>query len=114
MDKVNMDEIECLKDRLIVSEKIETINEPVDIFLSLIGLALPAANGIKAMKDIVVGKFNNFQNSKREEFCKMVLSDTSMITSDKVKDVTFIMEFLRTMDVINRVREKQRNVCYAA
>lgn len=113
MDKVNMDELECLKDRLITSEKIEKVNEPVDIILSLIGLALPAADGLKAMKDIVVGKFNNFQNSKREEFCKMVLSDTSMITSDKVQDVTFIMEFLRTMDVIKRVSQNDK-VAYIA
>lgn len=113
MDKVNMNELECLKDRLIVSEEIDKINEPVDIILSLIGLALPAADGLKAMKDIVVGKFNNFQNSKREEFCKMVLSDTSMITSDKVQDVTFIMEFLRTMDVIKRVSQNDK-VAYIA
>lgn len=112
-DKVEMDDLECLKDRLIVSERIGTINEPIDIILSLIGLANPAAEGIKVLKDIVVNKFDSFQNEKRNKFCEVVLENKVMITSDKVRDITFIMEFLRTMDVVNRISQNDK-VIYIA
>lgn len=36
-----------------------------------------------------------------------------MITNDKVQNITFIMEFLRTMDVINRVSQNDK-VAYIA
>lgn len=112
-DKVEMDELECLKDRLIVSEKIGAIKEPIDIILSLIGFANPAAEGIKVLKDIVVNKFDSFQNEKRNKFYDIVLEDKVMITNDKVQNITFIMEFLRTMDVINRVSQNDK-VAYIA
>lgn len=112
-DKVEMDEFECLKDRLIASANIAVVNKPVDIFLSLVALACPAAEGIKALKDVVVNKFDSFQNEKRNKFCDIVLEDKAMITSEKIQDVTFIMEFLRTMDVINRVSQNDK-VTYIA
>lgn len=60
-DKVKMDEVECLKDRLIASENIAAVNRPVDIILSLVGFASPAAEGIKVLKDVVVNKFILFK-----------------------------------------------------
>lgn len=110
---MKMDEVECLKDRLIVTERIGTINEPIDIILSLVGLANPAAEGIKVLKDVVVNKFDSFQSEKRNKFCNVVLEDKAMITSDKVQDITFIMEFLRTMDVVNRVSQNDK-IAYIA
>lgn len=110
---MEMDEFECIKDRLIVSERIETINEPIDIILSLLNFVNPAAEGIKILKDAVVSKFNTAQNEKRNQFCKMILSDRAMITIDKVQDVSFIMEFLRTLDVVNRLTQNDK-VLYIA
>lgn len=107
-DKVEMDELECLKDRLIVSDRIGTINDPIDIILSLVSFANPAVEGIKTLKDVVVNKFDSFQNEKRNKFYDIVLEDKAMITSDKVQDITFIMEFLRTIDVVNRISQNDK------
>ncbi|MBE5991979.1 MAG: hypothetical protein E7247_06250 [Paenibacillaceae bacterium] len=87
-DKVKMDEVECLKDRLIASENIAAVNRPVDIILSLVGFASPAAEGIKVLKDVIVNKFDSFQNEKRYKFCKVILENKAMITRDKVQDVS--------------------------
>lgn len=113
INKVKMDEVECLKDRLIASENIAAVNKPVDIILSLVGFASPAAEGIKVLKDVVVNKFDSFQNEKGNKFCNVILENKAMTTRDKVQDVTFIMEFLRTMDVVNRVSQNDK-VAYIA
>ena len=113
INKVKMDEVECLKDRLIASENIAAVNKPVDIILSLVGFASPAAEGIKVLKDVVVNKFDSFQNEKGNKFCNVILENKAIITRDKVQDVTFIMEFLRTMDVVNRVSQNDK-VAYIA
>lgn len=110
MDKVNMDKFECSKDRIIVSEWLDAANPAIDFIFSILDYKLP---GIKPLKDIMTAKINSFQNKKKEEFCEIVLSDTSMITIDKVQDVSFVMEFMRTLDVINRISQNDK-VIYIA
>jgi hypothetical protein len=112
-DKVEMERIEYLEKYFTTYDKIAAINEPVDIFMSLLSSVCPVVDGIKALKDVGMAKLNKSQNKKREEFRKIILSDTTMVTKDMVQNVTFIMEYLKTVDVINRISQNDK-VAYIA
>lgn len=48
-DKVAMEKFESLKKDFITYDNIQAMNEPVDVFLSLISSVCPAADGINAL-----------------------------------------------------------------
>lgn len=95
MDKQNP-ELEKTKKQLHRSEKAQDIVES-PIF-SLID-EFPILGVIKTMTE---SSLNSFQQKKREELCNIIFSDNK-ITEEMVKDVSFIMEFYKLIEVVDRL-----------
>lgn len=54
------------------------------------------------IKTIAEGTLNSFQEKKRKELCNIIFSDNK-ITEEMVKDVSFIMEFYKLIEVVDRL-----------
>lgn len=54
------------------------------------------------IKTIAETSLNSFQEQKREELCNIIFSD-NRITEKMVKDVSFIMEFYKLIEVVDRL-----------
>ena len=90
---------------------LDAYNNPmVDLVVDILGIACPSLLTMKEILDIHV---NDFQAKKRDQFMDIILSGNSRITSDKVQDVTFIMELAKTIDVINRLSQNDKVVYIA-
>lgn len=90
---------------------LDAYNNPmVDLVVDILGIAFPA---IPVIKETLNVRVNEFQAKKRDQFMDIILSGNSRITSDKVQDVTFIMELAKTMDVINRLSQNDKVVYIA-
>lgn len=49
-----------------------------------------------------------YQNKKRMDFCEYILDTPELITKEKVSDVDFLIEFGKTMDVINKLAQNEK------
>ena len=108
LDKIKMENLDIEKNGLKLSE---IYNSPmVDLVCSIFGTIYPPISIMKEGINVIV---NDFQEKKRKQFCDIILSGQACITSDKVKDVTFIVELSRTIDVINRLAQNDK-VIYIA
>lgn len=56
----------------------------------------------------------DYQVKKRKEFCEFILNEPELITKEKVTDINFIMEFVKTLDVINRLAQNDKILFLAA
>lgn len=74
----------------------------------------PAVKAVKSLLDKipVIGALidettgyalQRFQDKKREEFIDVILSNSEMITSDKVNDVEFLINFAKTVEAVDRL-----------
>lgn len=99
MDKQNFD-LEKTKKQLHRIEKAQDIVEnPVgQIIFSLID-EFPILGAIKTMAE---NSLDSFQQKKRKKLCNIIFSDNK-ITKEMVKDVSFIMEFYRLIEVVDRL-----------
>jgi hypothetical protein len=104
------DRIEKLKKELLATERYNNTNIISDTVISLVGIFIP---GVETVKNIVNEKVNAFQSKKQLQFCEVVLSEPDLITKEKLQDINFIMEFARTLDVINKVSQNEK-VIYIA
>lgn len=88
------------KKQLHIVEKAQDIVEsPVgQILLSLID-EFPILGVIKTMAE---SSLDNFKQKKRKELCNLIFSDNK-ITEEMVKDVSFIMEFYKLIEVVDRL-----------
>lgn len=57
---------------------------------------------LEKVKTIVESSLNYFQEKKREELCNIIFAD-NRITEEMVKDVSFIMEFYKLIEVVDRL-----------
>lgn len=110
MDKVEMDKIESLKDRLLLAEKYNDTNALTDLLFNIIESVVP---GVTAVKQYANEKVNKNQSKKIEELSKIILDEPKLITIEKISDIRFIMEFARTVDVIKRLSQNEK-VLYIA
>lgn len=60
--------------------------------------------GIKEGLDSIL---ENYQKSKREELCKIIFED-GLITLEDVKDISFLMEFGRTLEIVDRLAVNEK------
>ena len=104
-DKNDVKKLERIKDGLENAEMYNKASPMTELVCSLFGEVFPPISAIKEGLDAYI---NNFQEKKKKEFCDIILSDTSHITSDKVQDITFIIELSRTIDVINRLAQNDK------
>lgn len=88
------------KKQLYRSEKVQDIVESSvgQIIFSLID-EFPVLGVIKTMAE---SSLNSFQQKKRKELCNVIFSDNK-ITQEMVKDVSFIMEFYKLIEVVDRL-----------
>lgn len=49
-----------------------------------------------------------FQSKKQKRFLDIILTNEQLITSEKVTNITFIMEFAKTLDVVNRLHSNDK------
>lgn len=49
-----------------------------------------------------------FQSKKQKRFLDIILINEQLITSEKVTNITFIMEFAKTLDVVNRLHSNDK------
>lgn len=104
MDKQNLD-LEKIKKQLHRFEKAQDIVEnPVgQIIFSLID-EFPILGAIKIMAE---SSLDSFQQKKRKKLCNIIFSDNK-ITEEMVKDVSFIMEFYKLIEVVDRLSTNTR------
>lgn len=97
-----------IKSELVKSEVINDLyNSPlVSAFVGVIKTYVPFFGDLA--DGIIKNELSNFQNIKRDEFCKIVFSNQELITSDLIKDMEFIMEFMKTIDVVNRLSSNDK------
>lgn len=77
------------------------------IIAGLVGL-VPSFGGL--FSSTIGQVMNDFQEKKRQEFLNVILSDEQMITTEMVSDVEFIMNFAKTLDVVNRLASNDKVV----
>ena len=105
MSENEVKKLKNIKNELETTEMYDKSNPMTDLLCSIFGVILPAVPIIKEGLDISI---NKFQEKKKRQFCDIILSDTSHITSDKVQDISFIIELSRTIDVINRLAQNDK------
>nr|DAI48099.1 MAG TPA: hypothetical protein [Caudoviricetes sp.] len=100
------DLLESKKDELHNIEELKDISENpvIKTAASLINL-FPGAGAF--ITSTVSGGLKMFENKKREEIEKIIFDDGT-ITLDDVKDVRFIMEYIRLMEVVDRLSENKK------
>ncbi len=94
-----------------IESTIEIIHKPsISSFINLL-------SNVPFFGDLLISttddKLASFQKSKRESFYKYICDSPELITTDKVNDVTLLMEFARTLDVINKLSSNDK-VMYIA
>ena len=62
--------------------------------------------------ELTVQAFENYQNSKRQKFVDVVLSNTDLITSDKIKNESFIINIAKTIELVDRCASDDKVVYY--
>lgn len=105
MEKLEMDQIECLKDRLGVADSYSKTIGITDWLCSLLENSCP---GIGLIKQAANARLLKFQELKQKEFCNIVLSEPALVTSEKIQDVDFIMSMAKTLEVINRTSQNDK------
>lgn len=53
--------------------------------------------------DSIDKAFEAFQKEKRERFYEYIITSQELITLENVNDITILMEFAKTLDVVNRL-----------
>lgn len=80
---------------------VEIYNNPA---LKVVKGLLDKIPFIGALVDDTIGyALQRFQDKKREEFIDIILSSGEKITSDKVNDVEFLINFAKTVEAIDRL-----------
>ena len=99
MEEHNL-ELRKTKKQLYRIEKAQDIVESTvgQIIFSLID-EFPILGVIKTMAE---SSLDSFQQKKRKELCNIIFSDNK-ITEEMVKDVSFIMEFYKLIEVVDRL-----------
>lgn len=91
------EEFEIVKSELNATTEVNDIWENPVVKFVLQFIPIPT------VADSAIGKaFEIHQRKKQEQLFEMILEDGT-ITIDDVKDVDCIMEFAKTMDVVNRL-----------
>lgn len=100
-------QFEDIKQEVVLLEDIEDIksNPVVSSFTNLL-------RNIPFYGDLVCDSldkaFEDFQTSKRNEFYDYIISSPELITTEKVNDITILMEFAKTLDVINKLANNDK------
>lgn len=105
MEKVNIDELESLKDRLVVADNYSKTIGITDWLCSLLESVCP---GIGLIKQVANANLMKFQELKQKEFCDIILTEPQLITSEKIQDVDFIMSMAKALEVINRTSQNDK------
>ena len=103
-----MEEFDIKKSELKNAEMINNIyNNPVaSAFFGLVKPFLPFIGDFT--DEVIKNKLSDFQGIKRKEFCEIVFSNYELVTIEMVSDVEFIMEFMKTLDVVNRLSSNNK------
>ncbi len=56
----------------------------------------------------------DLQKSKREILLNVIFSDSAQVTSDMVKDVEFLMNFMKTLEAVNRLSNNDKVVYFGS
>lgn len=105
------EEFDVVKSELNAIENLEDIweNPVVQFLYGMLNIAPGPSRGIGSfISELLVDR----QKKKQAELCTIIFSDNT-ITKDDIKDVTVIMEFARTLDVVNRLASNEK-VTYIA
>lgn len=98
-----MENFEITKDQLNNNEYLQIAKNNPIIKATIISLlkAVPVIGElIDESIDIALTKF---QEKKREELLNIILSNNQCITTNRVNDIEFIMNFVKTLEAVNRL-----------
>lgn len=96
----NLEQLENIKNNPVVKSTILSVLKAVPLIGELIDSSIDSL-------------LTEFQNRKRMELLETILSSDSLITSEKVNDIEFIINFAKTLESVNRLSTNDK-VCYFA
>lgn len=112
-----MNQTDNYMDKVNSLENIENIqnircNPIVETFISC---AKPFLPGIGELIDSSLTQIlEEHQKKKRDEFCEYILNAPELITKDKLTNISFLMEFAKTIDVINKLARNEKIIFIAS
>lgn len=107
MDKTMNEKFELVKSEL------KNVGEIKDIFENpavkyLLGILNALSYGAVDALDVLFSKtLFERQKQKRKELCEIIFAD-NLFTREDVEDVEFVLEFARTLDVVNRLATNKK------
>lgn len=108
-----MEDFDKIKKQLT---QITTINKAQNSHL-VDGGIMTLIRGFPIIGDLIntntVKTLNNMQEMKQKELMDVILSDKELITSEKVNNIEFIMEFIKMIEVVNKLASNEKVVYIA-
>lgn len=86
---------------IIKKELQKSENQIPATLISGIASAVPFVGGL--LSNSINASFTHFQEKKRKQFLDIILSNKENITSDKVNEIEFIINFTKTLEAVNRL-----------
>ena len=103
---MNQDTFEAAKDLVKKSE-----NSKSTAIISGIAGLVPYFGGL--LSPITAEMLSDFQKKKRQDFLSIIISKEQLITSKMVNDVEFIINFIKTLEAVNRLAANDKVVYFA-
>ena len=102
------DNFEKSKKQLQVSEAIQKVKNNY-LVKNTIGELVRSIPVLGAMlDDSIDATLTEFQEAKREELLNIISNDVGNITIDRVNNVEFIMNFVKTLEAVNRLSSNDK------
>lgn len=96
----NLEQLESIKNSPLMKSTVISVLKAVPLIGELIDSSIDSL-------------LTEFQNKKRMELLEIIISSDSMITSEKVNDIEFIINFAKTLEAVSRLSTNDK-VCYFA
>lgn len=106
----NIDDFEKAKEELHKEERITAVYDTCNSVKAAVLSVIPCLGAL--IDKLSDQKFANYQNEKRQKFVDVVLSNTDLITSDKVINEACIINIAKTIELVDRCASADKVVYY--